>query len=134
METKPFDWSQYFILAVELSNRPEEFAVRTAMSRAYYYVYHLALDRAILNGFEVKRGEGTHQQVWRTYNLSPDPTCRKLALIASRLKEKRERADYENFYVRLVEEIPQMLQEAEDFATRLQALPGRFPDPKSMRT
>jgi hypothetical protein len=47
----PFDWFEYLQLADELGERAEEGALRSAISRAYYYVYHQALERAEANGF-----------------------------------------------------------------------------------
>ncbi|HXM59650.1 MAG TPA: hypothetical protein VN950_02265 [Terriglobales bacterium] len=133
MSPPPFDWSQYFTLANELAKRPEESALRSALSRAYYYVYHLALQRAQANGFTALTGEGKHQQLWRNFKGSPEPDCRKLGEIAGRLKEKRERADYEDNYRRLADEIPQMLADAQDFAARLRRLDPRHPNPTSVR-
>src|SRR5690349_7324036 len=103
------------------------------MSRAYYYVYQLALQRAHANGFQTIAGEGTHQQLWRSFSDSPEPACRRLAEIAKRLKEKRERADYQNTYRRINDEIPEMLRDAQTFATDLGALNVRFPNPAHCR-
>jgi uncharacterized protein (UPF0332 family) len=97
------------------------------MGRAYYCVYHLALARAVGNGMVVRSGEGTHTQMWRIYNSSPDPETRRLGQIAQRLKEKRERADYSAHYARLDQDVPEMLAEAQDFVNKLAALPARFP-------
>jgi uncharacterized protein (UPF0332 family) len=127
MATPPFDWSQLFTLAQELGLRAEESCHRTAMGRAYYYVYHLALARALDNGLVVRSGEGTHTQMWRNYNSSPDLDTRRLGQIAQRLKEKRERADYNQHYARLEEDIPVMLADAQDFVNKLAVLPARFP-------
>ena len=129
-----FNWSEYLKLAEELSSRVEdEASLRSALSRAYYYVYHLALSRAEANTFKPVSGEGTHIQLWKLYRSSPEPACQKLALIAERLKEKRERADYHPTFRRLKEEVPATLQDARDFAKGLQNLPGRHPNPSSMR-
>jgi uncharacterized protein (UPF0332 family) len=127
MAKQPFDWSEYFKLADELAKRTEESCRRSAMGRAYYYVYHLALARALANGLTVRPGEGTHTQMWRNFNSSPDPDTRKLGQIAQRLKEKRERADYNAHYARLEDEIPEMLADAQNFANKLSVLPARFP-------
>jgi hypothetical protein len=67
--------------------------------------------------------------MWRNFSSSPDPDTRKLGAIAQRLKEKRERADYQPLYARLEEEIPEMLADAQEFANRLAILPERFPRP-----
>ena len=133
MAAQPFDWTSYYTLANELAGRADEASRRSAISRTYYYVYHLALTRAANNGFAVIVGEASHKQLWRNYGESPEPNCRKLAEIAKRLKEKRERADYNNFYPRIDDEINELINAAQDFAARLVALPARFPDPAHMR-
>ena len=133
MAAQPFDWTGYFTLADELSRRADEASLRSAMSRAYYYVYQLALQRAHANGFTNLAGEGFHKQLWRNFSDSPDPDCRRLGEIAQRLKDKRERADYRPIYPRISEDIPDMLADAQNFATRLQALNVRFPNPAHVR-
>jgi hypothetical protein len=133
MAAQPFDWSQYFRLADELAKRPEESALRSAISRTYYYVYHLALQRAQANGFAAVSGEAIQKQLWRVFNGSPEPDCRRLAVIAGRLKEKRERADYNDNYKRLAEEVPETLADAQDFEGLLQRLDPRHPNPASVR-
>ncbi len=128
-----FEWSGHLELAEQLASRADEASLRTAVSRAYYYVYHLALRRAQTNEFKALPGKGTHTQLWRLYKGSPETACHKLAEIAGRLKEKRERADYEPVFVRLRDEVPQLLEDARDFARRLHTLPPRFPNPSSIR-
>lgn len=133
MITRSFDWSHYFKIAKELASRSDEAAIRSAMSRAYYYIYHLALERAQSNGFAAVPGESSHKQLWRIYSASSEPSCQQLAQIADRLKEKRERADYRSTYARIADDIPDMLADAQDFATRLQQLHQRHPNPASVR-
>ncbi len=128
-----FDWSGYLKLAEELGNRPDEASLRSALSRAYYYVYHLALNRAEANRFQPLQGEGTHTQLWRLYKKNPEPACLALALIAERLKEKRERADYRSQFVRIEDEVPEVLKDAREFAAKLAKLPPRHPSPQSVR-
>ncbi len=72
-------------------------------------------------------------QLWRVFSTNPEPDCRRLAEIAVRLKEKRERADYNPSYARVNDEIPDVLSDARDFAARLGRLPARHPNPKSQR-
>jgi uncharacterized protein (UPF0332 family) len=133
MAAQPFNWSGYFQLAEELAKSNNEASLRSALSRAYYYVYHLALDRAKANGFTIVPGEGFHKQLWRNYGGSPEPACQKLAIIADRLKEKRERADYHQTYNRIADDIPDMLEDAREFAVQLQRLNSRFPNSASVR-
>jgi uncharacterized protein (UPF0332 family) len=133
MAAQSFDWSKYHDLANELSKRHDEASLRSALSRAYYYVYHIALERAEANSFTVRAGEGSHTQLWRVFSGSPVAECQKLAEIASRLKQKRERADYNQRYVRIEEDIPEMLDEVGQFAVKLKQLDHRLPNPASQR-
>jgi len=133
MPDSHFDWIEYLKLAQELATRTEESFLRTSLSRAYYYVFHLAMDRATKNGFTLIRGEASHYQLWRLYNSNPEPQCVKLAQIAQRLKEKRERADYNPSYYRISEDLPSVLADAQDFANRLNSLDARHPNPASVR-
>jgi len=133
MAAAPFDWSQYVGLAQELGRRADEAALRSAISRAYYYVYHLALARAEANAYRPRPGEAKHAQLWRIFSGSPDPDCQRLAVLAGRLKEKRERADYENHFARIGEEVPALLADAEAFAVLLANVPARHPNLASIR-
>ncbi len=133
MPDQPFDWSEYLTLAQELASRTEEGCLRSALSRAYYCVYNLAFTRAQRNGFQPAQGESTHAQLWRLFSKSPEPECITLGQIALRLKLKREKADYHPFYRRIQEEVPDVLADAQDFATRLGKLAARHPNPQSVR-
>jgi len=135
MAAGPFNWTAYFTLANELAARHgDEAALRTAISRAYYYVYHLALQRATANSFTLQEGDGgTHKQLWSIFSGSPDPECKRLGDIASRLREKRIRADYKPYFARVGEEVPAVIGDAQDFAARLARLPERLPNPASVR-
>ena len=133
MATAPFTWSDYLSLATRLARDADEASLRSAISRAYYFVYHLGLTRAESNAYRARRGEATHSQLWRVYSGSPEPDCQRLATIAGRLKEKRERADYKDVFVRVGEEVPLVLKDAREFATILGRLPDRLPNPASVR-
>ena len=128
-----FDWSGYLRLAEELGSRQDQASLRSAISRTYYYVYHLALKRAEANGFKALRGEATHTQLWRLFDASPEPACKTIGRIAVRLKGKRQQADYNGYFPRLEGEVPGVIADARDFAARLDKLPSRFPNPGSVR-
>ncbi|MEO6801771.1 MAG: hypothetical protein ABI197_00855 [Granulicella sp.] len=127
MTTEPFDWTELSKLADELAKRPEESCRRTAVGRAYYFVFHLARKRIIDNGYRIVPGGNSHKQVWDKYTDSPELDCRKLGEIAKRLKEKRERADYSDAYPRLEDDLPQILASAQEFASQLASLNPRLP-------
>lgn len=124
-----FDWSHYLILARELGGRQDEASLRSSISRAYYFVYHLGLQRAQSNEFQLKLDEGTHAQLWSIFSGNPEPECQRLATIANRMKEKRVRADYKASFDRISEEIPGMLADAQNFAAGLARLDARHPKP-----
>src|SRR6266566_5704152 len=119
MAEQPFDWSEYHRLARELLTHTGESYLRTAVSRAYYYVFHLARQRLVENQFVILEKLDSHKQVWEKDNGSPDFNCRKLAEIAKRLKEKREAADYETHFAQIQKDAPDLVALASNFATRL---------------
>jgi hypothetical protein len=122
----PFDWNNYLTLAEELGNRLDEAAQRTAISRAYYCVFNLALARA----GPPPVAQGIHAWCWAKYEEHPDPSCRLLGINGKRMKARRERADYNPAdFRRWGDEVGLMLEEARQFQTALQALPIRFPLP-----
>jgi len=130
----PFDWNNFLEVAERLSTQQDEASLRIAVSRAYYCIYNLAKKRAVSNGYQRKNGESSHAQMWRVYSLSPDSICKKLSTIGERLKEKRERADYEDQeYVRVDEEAKQAIADARSFIRQLDGLALRLPNPQSMR-
>jgi hypothetical protein len=124
----PFEWPEYLTLAEELSKRTEESCIRTAISRTYYYVYHLARQRLIDNQFVIVRGGDTHKQVWEKFQGDADHRCRKLNDLGKILHDKRKHADYDNPYSGRIEaEFPTLLEMAKRFAADLANLEARLP-------
>jgi uncharacterized protein (UPF0332 family) len=134
MAAVAFNWSEYFRLAQELAARTgDEASQRNAISRAYYFVYHLALQRAMRTNFSLKFDEGTHVQLWSLFSGNPEPECRRLGELGNRMREKRVRADYRDHYVRVEDDVPFVLADAQDFVVRLNRLDPRHPSPQSTR-
>ena len=124
-----FDWNNFLVLAEELGQRGDEAAKRTAISRAYYFIFNLAYARAENNGSVFVAGD-RHSQCWRKYMSAPDPACRELGNVGDRMKGRRISADYEpTTKVRLEDEVRRALEEARQFRMDLTALPARFPLP-----
>lgn len=139
MDTKPavaqaFDWPDFLTLAEELAKRTEESCLRTAISRAYYYAYHLGRQRVIDNEFILVQGGDNHKQVWEKFGNDPDFECRKLFLLAGQLKDKRQRADYDKVYPRIVSEFPTVMEMARKFAADLAKLNARLPVNRGVRS
>jgi hypothetical protein len=133
MAARPFDWPDYLTLADELAVRPEEYCLRTAISRAYYYAYHLARQRILDNDFIIVPGGDSHKQVWEKFRDSPEHECRKLYLLAEKLKDKRQRADYDKDFPRIAGEFPTILNMTRRFAEDLARLNPRLPVNRGIR-
>lgn len=127
MPRQPFQWSDYFDLADELSKRGEESCLRTAISPAYYYIYHLARQRILDNHFPIVRQGDTHKQVWEKFERDPDPNCQKLYSLAKKMHDKRKQADYDIPYPRIDGEFPAIIELAQRFADDLGRLDKRLP-------
>jgi hypothetical protein len=122
-----FDWNNFLVLAEELAQRGDEAAKRTAISRAYYFIFNLAYARAEVSGGIFVAGD-RHAQCWRRYMATPDPACQKLGIAGDRMKGRRISADYEApTKARLDDEVRRSLEEARQFSADLTALPTRFP-------
>lgn len=96
-----FDWNDFLIFARSLERDPlvpgpDEAAVRSAASRAYYAAFHLAIELAETEGFSRKRTGDDHVEIRRYYrNHQPTNKSRlKIAQELERLHNKRREADY----------------------------------------
>ena|SRR5579864_3157904 len=127
MATPGFDWSHYLTLATQLSANADEASQRSSMSRAYYCVYHKALERAVANGYINQR---SHVDLWDLYNRNKaDRDCRKLFNIGTRMKKERVDADYERTAGRIADRMAVQLNRANFFLKLLGALSTGLPRP-----
>jgi uncharacterized protein (UPF0332 family) len=92
----PFDWTEYTRLAEELRMRGDEASLRSAISRAYYSVYHQARDYLLAEGIQLSRNDSSHKVVWNRYKGIGGASCRAVGLNGERLNDNRTQADYEN--------------------------------------
>jgi hypothetical protein len=103
------------------------------MSRVYYYAYHLARQRVIDNEFFIAPGGDSHKQIWEKFRDSTDNDCKKLYLLAEKLKDKRQRADYDDHFPRIEGEFPIVITMAKQFAKDLDQLNPRLPVNRGVR-
>src|SRR5690349_21119049 len=95
-----FNWSNYFSLAEALNRQKGQLAnsdacQRSAISRAYYAVFHIAWDYALeLNDFPQVNTENIHEQVRKYYQTSPDARRQIIGILLDRLRQNRNKADY----------------------------------------
>ena len=90
----PFDFVDYLDLADDLAKRVDEAAWRSAISRAYYAVLHVAFQAlpAAIRGTITHRT--THRDVWQFYAASSVAVCRQIGHSGIRLHRARVQADY----------------------------------------
>lgn len=99
-----YDWAQFLQLAEGLQSQPDllgplEASLRSATSRAYYAALQCALGFARQEGFEPSSLGSIHHQVPDYFRRGHGPhgsTRKKIALELSRLRSRRNEADYDN--------------------------------------
>ena len=90
----PFDWTDYHTVATTLSQNADEASQRSAISRVYYCVYHLALNHlSEHHNFQYSEGKPAHDQVWREFN-NKGLSYRERWNKDDQLKKLRVDADY----------------------------------------
>ncbi|NJL32578.1 MAG: hypothetical protein HC893_00340 [Chloroflexaceae bacterium] len=113
-----FDWQKYLSLAKELSGKPvqgeesREAKLRSAISRAYYAVFHIAKDHASSSPNPPDAStEATHKNVREWFKASPDKRVKRIGEDLGRLRVNRNRADY-NDDMGLLRELQKTTDEA----------------------
>lgn len=129
-----FDWAEYLSLAEQLSRSNDESSQRTAISRAYYFAFHAARDRASANNYRRSEEETTHNSLWTHYERNNNADCRRIAFLGKRLHTRRVRADYKENYDRIAEDMVQVLIEARRCAQIIKDLPLQYPEIPPPRT
>ena len=124
-----FDWNAYLTLSEELSARSDEAALRTAISRAYYFVYQTAKKRDAVKEYRFANDGKSHDELWELYERNSPPECKRLAFVGKRLKLRRVNADYSAYYPRIGEDVTTALRDAKDCAAILVALDPKYPEP-----
>src|SRR5215211_7285829 len=95
-DTTTFDWYDYFKLAQELAERDDEACRRSAVSRAYYAMYCNARNRLDLLGEFAPETGSEHAHVWDTFERGPEKERVRIGQTGRRLREARNKADYDN--------------------------------------
>jgi uncharacterized protein (UPF0332 family) len=90
----PFDFAEYLDLAEELAVRGDEAALRTAISRAYYAILHVAYRALPASAQATISHRTTHRVIWQFYADSTVQACRQIGQAGFRLQRARVEADY----------------------------------------
>ena len=121
-----FDWHEYLRLAQSLSANGDADSQRNSISRAYYFVFHLASARAIANGYPP--GTASHQNLWAHYQKDTNnKEARRLATLGTSMKNVRVLADYKDVVPSLQDQMAQQLLDAANFLERITTLPPGSP-------
>jgi len=124
----PFDWKNFLILADELARKFDEASKRTAISRAYYCVFNLAITQAVSNVGPRPQRTPSHKWCWEQYIGTPDLACRQLGIDGQRMMQRRRKADYDpKDNPRLDDDVLRMLEEAHQFVAHLAGLDPKYP-------
>jgi hypothetical protein len=125
-----FDWKTFLALAEALAAKSDAASKRTSISRAYYCIFNIAFARAEKTAGPCPREERSHAWCWRKYEATPDPSCRRLGDLGTRMKERRVRADYNGADIaHLDDDVRRTLDEARRFLSALDTLDKRYPLP-----
>ncbi len=97
-----FDWIDFLELAIKLQASPdllgsEEASYRTAVSRAYYAAFHLALAFATSKGYAPSHSGNDHRGVPAYFRSGGGASGRlrmRIAMNLDRIRDGRRRADY----------------------------------------
>jgi hypothetical protein len=123
----PFTWIDYLQLAQTLAANGDEASKRTAISRAYYFIFNLAYARARVNyGPKPQGPPGFHEWCWDKY--AQNPTCTAIAVAGKRLKRKRTWADYDDAAINRLDDVcNQMIADVKQLQVDLLALAANQP-------
>jgi hypothetical protein len=90
----PFDFVDFLDLADDLSNRSDEAAWRSAISRAYYAILHVAYRTLPAPAQATISHRTAHRTTWQFYTASSVAACRQIGHAGIRLQRARVQADY----------------------------------------
>lgn len=119
----PFNWNEYLNLATTLSGNQDEASQRTAISRAYYAVFHAATLHAKPNGYT----ERNHGRLWKMYSADSDINARRISAMGNQMKKAREDADYASETPRVADLMTQQIANASTFLNVLAQVPVASP-------
>lgn len=124
-----FNWRDYFTLARTLAGANDDASKRSSVSRAYYFVFHLALQRAELN-CGPRQGGNTHQWCWDRYIYTQNDASHQIGIDGNRLKSRRVKVDYDSASINRFDEfVTRMLEDVEQLEDDINNLPPQFPRP-----
>lgn len=125
---KPFDWEDYLVFAEDLQkNRADDAALRSAVSRAYYTAYNLAVRFLENRHLAVKSFGNKHEAVWNEFQRGPGKDWKAVYKIGDSLKKRRVDADYFLTQKKWTEEVKVAIAEAKNIQHWLRQIASQQP-------
>jgi hypothetical protein len=90
----PFDFADFLDLVDDLASRSDEAAHRSAISRAYYALLHVAYRTLPAPAQASISHRMTHRTTWQLYTASSVAVCRQIGNAGINLRDFRVDADY----------------------------------------
>ncbi len=125
-----FKWDDYLTLADELSQRSEEHCLRTAVSRAYYAAYGMAVAWYKTNVGPVPRPTvkgrklGIHEALWYAFQ-DPKHADKSYADVGAKgdaLRRQRTKPDYDWSYPGIQGDLPAILSKTRSILLNLKRM------------
>lgn len=121
-----FNWNRYLDLAKDLEAKgktspQDEAQLRCAVSRAYYAAFCIARNFLIREGHVPPKNE-VHYYVYNEFSISEDEDRRRIGGYLKAMSSRRKRADYDDEYRQLTNEIDYHLVMAEEVIGDIQKL------------
>ena len=125
----PFDWRDFLLFAHELRKEAQESKQRTAIGRAYYYVYNAALIEARKLGYNPNTP--SHKRLWSWYQAhQANADVVALGISGITLQARRTSADYNlASLTSLQQDLQKQLDEAREFEILLAHIANTPPPP-----
>ncbi len=91
-----FNWPDYLELSKELlRSEGGEAHQRSAVSRAYYAMFHSARSKLIFwSEWDPPKEGSDHEYLWETFSKKHDFNSQKVGQLGDRLRKVRNKADY----------------------------------------
>ncbi len=116
------DWFAYYELAQKWANNEGEAHKRSAVSRAYYAMFHTArykLKKSVTKYNPPDCGS-EHTYMWELYK--ENPYYRQIGVLGTRLRKARNKADYDDFIDNFPEIVETAMLDAEKLNDALEDL------------
>jgi hypothetical protein len=126
----PFQWKDFLAVAQRLAKETDDASRRTAIGRAYYSIFNVALEQAQKVTGDYSFKPQAHAWCWERYSQSTDMACKRLGVLGERMKRERVKADYRAADIkRIDDDVQRALEGAEVFFETFSKLDPTHPHP-----